>query len=75
MTDHGISPAAVAGKNAIFAKNNAKDFGNKLTALLSNRKKLESMRQSSYILAAQYTASRQTTALINVYEQTLKSKK
>lgn len=71
MTDHGISPAAVAGQNTIFAKNNAKDFATKLTSVLKDKAKRTAMAEASVRLAAQYTVARQTEALINTYEQTI----
>ena len=71
MIDKGISPVAVAGKNALFARNNPKDFAAKILQLLSKPDLRISFSEQSLLLAAEYTAARQSKSLIEAYTQTI----
>ena len=71
MIDKGISPVAQAGKNALFARNNAKDFAAKILLLLSKPEKRTEFSENSIRLAGEYTASKQSHALIKAYTATI----
>jgi 1,2-diacylglycerol 3-alpha-glucosyltransferase len=71
MIDKGISPVAVAGKNALFAKNNPKDFASKLLQVLTKPELRSAFSEASLTLAGEYTASKQSQALIQAYTETI----
>ena len=71
MIDKGISPVAQNHKNALFARNTPKDFATKLLSFLSKPALRHEYSQASQNLAAEYTAAKQTHALITAYTETV----
>lgn len=71
MIDKGISPVAQAKKNALFARNSPKDFASKLLIILSKPELQTQFGLESMHLAGEYTASKQSHALIAAYTKTI----
>lgn len=69
MVDKDITAVVEDGKNGLFAKNNSKDFSEKIVRLLKNKNELLRMSQASKKISSVYTAKRQTKELEKIYKK------